>query len=58
MAMFNVSTQRALASVQNMNIRSNYLYRACFVCCGGHFEFLIRARGTRGLLVRSLEPIL
>ena len=27
------------------------IYRACFVFCGGRFEFLIR-----GLLVLSLEP--
>jgi len=33
-----------------MNKKLAYLYRACFVFCGGHFEFL------RGLLVRSLEP--
>ena len=36
-----------------MSERSTYLYRACFVFCGGHFEFLIRARG---LLVQGLEP--
>ena len=27
-----------------MNKRSNYLYPACFVFCGRHFEFLICAR--------------
>ena len=27
-----------------MNKISNYLYRACFVFCVGHFEFLIRTR--------------
>ena len=34
-------------------IKVNYIYRACFVFCGRHFEFLIRAHG---LLVRGLEP--
>ena len=34
-----------------MNKRLTYIYRACFVFCGGHFELLIR-----GLEVRSLEP--
>ena len=37
--------------------RTNYLNRACFVFCGRHFEFLIRARGKlHGWLVRGLEP--
>ena len=29
-----------------MNKRSTYLNRACLVFCGGHFEFLIRARSA------------
>ena len=32
--------------------RSNYLYSARFVLCGGHLEFLIR---ERGLLLPGLE---
>ena len=55
-----VAAQGALTSVQNVNKRSNYLYCACFAFCGGHFEFLKRARsatarsGTEMETTRSL----
>ena len=35
--------QGAVTSVWNMNKRSNYRYSACFVFCGGHFDFNSRA---------------
>ena len=40
-----------------LNKRSNYRYHACFVFCGGHFEFLICVHCKLcSLLVWSLEP--
>ena len=49
------SSQGGLTTVWNMDKRLSvaYLSRACFLFCGGHFEFTRSARGKSGTLLLS-----